>query len=484
MSSCNSFSANAACLAAGLFLLVACGGSHSVATGTDTLHVDLYTPDAGGAPVTSINVWPLTLIPTFSPDVQDYYIRCAAGTNDVRVSVTDSSGSSTTIDALVPDQALVIRNQYWIRCLPPDFPTITTAYPSTKMPTDGYYLLNSVPYAMVLDIRGTPVWYARGASVANVDSQETNLISLMPASTAPFGYGTTTDFELHTLGTETTTVVRASGTSTDGHELRLLPNGDYLLFTYPLKPQVDLTGLEAFGAAETLADCEIQEVDPTGQVVWSWFASDHVDAVTESIEPQENTVDGQTVIDAFHCNSIDVASNGDLLVSLRHTNAVFYVDRTTGKVVWKLGGTPISKDGAALVRVTGDPAGGFNLQHDARFRPGGNVSLFDDHGASVGVARGVEYALDHDGGTATVAWQFLGVDPSSFEGSFRRYPDGESVIGWGGSAPDPRVVTEVDSDGDDVLDISFAPTTSPYRAVKVPLSRLDIGLMRVTAGRW
>jgi hypothetical protein len=445
---------------------------------------DLYPPDAGDPPVTSINVLPLPLVPAFSPDVQDYYIRCNVGTNEVQVAVTDATGTSTTIYALVPDQALVVRNQYWIRCLPPDFPVITTSFPSGKAPTPGYYLLNSTGYGIVLDTRGTPVWYARGPSVANVDAQQTNLISLMPAGTSPFGTSPTADFELHALGTEATTSVRAGGTPTDGHELRLLSNGDSMLFTYPSKSEVDLTGLEAFNDDETIADCEIQEVDPTGQVVWTWFASDHVDPVTESIEPAMVVVNGQTLIDVFHCNSIDVADSGDLLISMRHTNAVFYVDRGTGNVVWKLGGTAVNKDGAAIVRLVDDPAVNFNLQHDARFLPNGDVSLFDDHGAGIGVARGVEYAIDHDAGTATVAWQFLGKNASAFEGSFRRYPDGESVIGWGGNAPDTRVVTEVDSDGNDVFDVSFAPEAQPYRAVKVPVSRLDIDLMRVTAGHW
>jgi hypothetical protein len=247
---------------------------------------------------------------------------------------------------------------------------------------------------------------------------------------------------------------------------------------------VDLTGLDGFEEDEAIADCEIQEIDPAGQLVWSWFASDHVDPVTESLEPATDVINGQTEIDVYHCNSIDLAANGDLLVSMRHTNAVFYIDRGTGDVVWKLGGTPVNKDGAACIRLVDDPQVEFTLQHDARFQPNGDVSLFDDHGVGFGVARGVEYAIDHDAGTATVAWQFLGKNASAFEGSFRRYPDGESVIGWGGNAPDPRVVTEVDSDGNDVFDVSFAPQAQPYRAVKVPLSQLDIGMMRVTAGRW
>jgi hypothetical protein len=58
------------------------------------------------------------------------------------------------------------------------------------------------------------------------------------------------------------------------------------------------------------------------------------------------------------------------------------------------------------------------------------------------------------------------------------------VIGWGGASPDARVVTEVDANGQDVLDISFAPIAAPYRAVKVPVTMLDLGKMRLTAARW
>jgi hypothetical protein len=444
----------------------------------------VFTPDAGDAAVTSIVVSPLALVPAFSPDVQDYYVRCAAGQNSVDVTVTDSDGTSQSSYDLVEDQALVIRNQYWIRCLPPDFPTITAALPSGSGPTPGYYLVNTASYAMVLDTRATPVWYARGYDVVNVDAPRSNLIALMPAATAPYGTSPTADFELHAIDTQTTAYVRAVGSATDAHEIRLLANGDYLLFTYPTKSGVDLTGLKSFGPNQNVADCTIQEVDPSGALVWSWASTDHVDPVTESVEPATNTLLGQTIIDVFHCNSIDVDPAGNLLVSMRHANAVFYIDRSTGQVLWKLGGTPTNKDGAKCIALVDDPEGAFNMQHDARLLPNGDVSLFDDHGATAGLARGVEYAIDQDAGTATVAFQFLGIAQSQYEGSFRRYADGESVIGWGGISTDPRVITEVDSNGNDVFDVSFAPITPSYRAVKVPLTTLDIAWMRLTAARW
>jgi hypothetical protein len=437
-------------------------------------------------PIDSIATAPLALVPSFSPDVHDYYVRCAAGENELTVTVSQAGGTTQGTFELLEDQAVVVDDTDWIRCLPHDFPTIGVSHPSAGGPTPGYYLINTAAYAMVLDTNATPVWYARGTNVANVDALLANTISLMPDGTAPYGTSPTADYQIHSLVDQTTVHVQAVGSPTDVHEFRILPNGDYLLFTFPTETNVNLVGLQSFGSNATMADCEIQEVSPAGNLVWSWLASDHVDPVTESLEPATNVIGGQTVIDVFHCNSIEVDTAGNLLVSMRHANAIFYIDRSSGNVLWKLGGSPVNKDGAACIQVVDDSQGTFNMQHDARFRPNGNVSLFDDHGATAdaGLARGVEYAIDFDAGTATVAFQFLGTTQSAYEGSFRRYDDGESVIGWGGDNPDPRVLTEVDVNGNDVFDVSFAPTAAPYRAVKVPVATLDIGLMRTTAAHW
>ena len=308
-------------------------------------------------------------------------------------------------------------------------------------------------------------------------------ISFTPDGMGPFGSSSANHFEIHALDTLEVTTVSAVGSPTDGHELRLLPNGDHLLLTYPIEDNVDLTGLQSFGTDETIADCEVQEIDPSGNLVWSWLATDHIDPTRESIEPAADTINGASVIDVFHFNSIDVDGSGNLLLSSRHANAIFYVDRTTGDVLWKLGGSAYNKDGAAHIQVTGDPQMAFSMQHDARFLPNGDISLFDDHGAAAGVARGVEYAIDFDTSTATVAFQFLGIGQSQYEGSFRRYPDGESVVGWGYVPADSRVVTEVSSSGQDMLDIAFSGGQPSYRAVKVPLSQLDIRVLRATTAK-
>ena len=457
-----------------LLVLVACSSSPS--GGPDA--GDAGAADVGTGDVLAIGLPPFALVPAFSPTTHDYYVRCAAGDNPATLVVDYTSGETQTPETLVPDQALTVAGQYWIRCLPPDFPALG----ATGAPTPGYYLVNSLTYAFVLDTNGTPIWYARGSAISDVDSLVKNTISFVPNATIPYGYSSAVAFSIKALDVPSTTSLSAVGSPTDVHELRLLPNGDYLLFTYPIEQGVDLTGLGTYGTNETIADCKIEELDPSGNLVWSWLATDHIDPVKESMQPAVNTINTQNVVDVFHCNSIDADANGNLLLSARHASALYDIDRASGTIQWKLGGTAYNKDGAALIAVTGDSEGTFSMQHDARFATTPNhVTMFDDHGApnAVGVARGIEYAIDFGTKTATVAWQYLGTGQSKYEGSFRRYPDGRNVIGWGFVPNDPRIVTEVDDAGHDLFDVASSGGAS-YRAVKVPLGQLDVDVLRKT----
>ncbi|MBK9037041.1 MAG: aryl-sulfate sulfotransferase [Myxococcales bacterium] len=441
--------------------------------------------DAPPGDIVGIELSPLALTPSFAPDVHDYYVRCAAGANPVTLTVTDTVRTETKQLVLQEDELVSVRDQYWVRCLPADFPVVTVAtHPEVGAPTPGWYLVNSVLFAAVLDTQGTPVWYRRGTRVVNVSSPAPNTIASVPDS-QPFPYGTspTTAFVVRDLATDATTSVQTVGPPTDVHELVQRPNGNHVLLSYPLVPHVDLTGLSTFGADETIADCEVQEVDPAGNLVWAWRASDHVDPVEECLEPATNDVDGTMVVDVFHCNSIEVDAAGNLLVSMRHADALFYVERTSGQVAWKVGGSPVNRDGAAYLAVTADPQTAFYKQHDARFLPSGNVMLYDNHGVAVpGVARCAEYALDQVAGTATLVWQHLGAAQSGHQGGCRRHADGTTVIAWGFVADDPRVLTELDADGDVVLEVGLAGDVS-YRALKVPPTQFDAALLRQTAGR-
>jgi hypothetical protein len=441
-------------------------------------------------PIEAIAVTPLALVPAFSPTIFDYYVRCTASTNDLVVTVSGSGHTAAQDYSLVANDAVEI-GEYFIRCLPPDFPVIgVTTHPDLGAPTPGYFLVDSGPYVAVLDLHGTPVWYEPTTSGGNVDSLAPDTISYLPNAEYPYGIDAVPSFQLVDLAAGTATTLTSPDAPTNEHELQLLPNGDYLMFADQITPHVDLAEID-YGADASVADCKIEELDPAGNLVWSWLGSDHIDANDESVTATTNLIGGVTVVDPYHCNSIEIGPDGDLLVSARHTSALYDIDRATGTIRWKLGGTAASKDGAAHLDVVDDPYGGFNLQHDARFLANGDITLFDDHGlyggSDRGVARGIELALDHDAGTARIVWEARGRSESQYMGSFRRYPDGHSVLGWGYIPGDPQILTEVDAQANDVLDISFELDVTfaalTYRAIKVPTTQLDHALLRAMTAR-
>ncbi len=191
---------------------------------------------------------------------------------------------------------------------------------------------------------------------------------------------------------------------------------------------------------------------------------------------------GKTVVDVYHCNSIDIDKDGNLLVSARHMDSIFLVSKVTGAVLWKMGGAAYSKDGAPYIAVHNDPLTSFYRQHDARLLANGQVSMFDDQTDRPSTARGVIYSYDVDAGSATMVWQYKGSGTALSMGSFRVQADGSRLIGWGVGAKTLSVFSEVDESGNDLLDFSFPNGEVSYRAVKVPTTAFDINLLRATAG--
>ncbi len=201
-------------------------------------------------------------------------MSCQAGSNQVSLTLDGNGGpitvstnqqgsavSGTTVDVsldVVPNQAIVIyapspggvagTTQYWVRCLPPDFPTlqVNQAGPASPGWTPGYYYTgnltssNGAYYAMVLDGNGVPVWYQKlpaGATGAiNVEPLANDTIAWSPNAGAGFGVGGNasayTGFDLDTQTTIAS--LPAAVTPTDPHELTPLPNGDRMMISTPL----------------------------------------------------------------------------------------------------------------------------------------------------------------------------------------------------------------------------------------------------------
>ena len=69
-------------------------------------------------------------------------------------------------------------------------------------------------------------------------------------------------------------------------------------------------------------------------------------------------------------------------------------------------------------------------------------------------------------------------------GSFAILPDGSRVIGWGIEGGGNTTFTEVDENGDDLLDFYFPEGDTSYRALKIPTSTIDIETLRKSVGAW
>jgi hypothetical protein len=480
-------------------------------------------------PLASLTVSPLALSPAFSPATSDYVVRCAAGTNSLTFTMTAEAGGTVQLTkptttapsasqsptvGLTPNQAAVIHatnaagasSDYWVRCLPPDFPTLdVTKHPENGDPTPGWYLLgnNILPsggttngYAMILDTNGTPVWYKQSTPPpVNVHATRPGFVAFEPVATiAGFTTDPNTTWDEYSLADGSVRHYKTVGMPADLHELTTLPNGHHLMLSYPLRGGIDLTGLNptppvtpAPGPNSNIADCVIQDIDPAGNLAWQWTGSDHMDAATESFTAPVVTINGQSAYDVFHCNSIDVKPNGDVLLSVRHTNAVMEIRRSDGHVTWKMGGKPVNKDNATIIQIADDPEGGHRLQHDARYIDDTHISMFDNH--AVGAtptypARGVEYAIDFSTSIARPTFSYTNPEglASCCMGSFRRSPDGHRVIGWGYMVFNGRAMTELNNAGQSVLDVSLPTGNGVYRAIKVPSSFYEIAQLRARAG--
>jgi hypothetical protein len=230
----------------------------------------------------------------------------------------------------------------------------------------------------------------------------------------------------------------------DLHELLITPEGSAYLYAMDV---VELDG-------HVVDDMLVQEVDiETGRLLWEWRASDHI-PTAESVEPAPD----EGPWDYLHLNSIDQGPGGDLLLSARHTDALYRVSRESGQIVWRLGGT------RSDFELPDDAV--FHKQHDARWLPDGTISLFDnstkERDDPEARPRGIVLAIDEEAGTAELVRELLpprAVDSSS-QGNLDIDDDGSATIGWGSG----NLVTGYDSAGKVTWDGAMPPGFSSYRA--------------------
>lgn len=135
------------------------------------------------------------------------------------------------------------------------------------------------------------------------------------------------------------------------------------------------------------------------------------------------------VADPWHYNSIEDTGDG-FIISFRSLDAVYKIDKATGAIVWKLGGSARPES----LTLVNDPLGGPIAQHDARLLSDGTVTIHDN-GTGPRQPRSTRYSIDTNARTATLVAGLsdVGIPSSLCCGSARVLPGGNIALGWGGT---------------------------------------------------
>lgn len=263
------------------------------------------------------------------------------------------------------------------------------------------------------------------------------------------------------------------GAVADIHEFLLTDRRTALMLVYRSGVRRDLRKIGGKANAKVV-DGIVQEIDVrTGRVLFEWSALDHID-VAESHEPLDKLYGDSW--DYVHFNSIDVDTDGNLLVSARHSWAVYKIDRTTGRIIWRLGGRrsdfPLAKD----LR--------FSWQHDARAEGQNVVRIFDNAAASERVrkrSRVIWFRLDP---AAKRARRIRQVEhprglSSGTQANAQALADGHVFVGWGSQGH----FSEFDRRGRMLFDARVPRGYDSYRAYRAPWTATPAQPPSVAASR-
>jgi hypothetical protein len=239
----------------------------------------------------------------------------------------------------------------------------------------------------------------------------------------------------------------ARGLHGDLHEFVISPQNTALVLSNEVRPW---SGGQVVGGV-------VQELAlPSGKLLWDWHTLDHV-AISET----EIKARPGPRFDYFHINAIDVAPDGNLIISGRNTWAAYKVERHSGRIMWRLGGK----------RSTFQlgPGAQFEWQHDVREHPGGLVSVFDNAAApkEEPQSRALLLKLDGKRKRATLVHAYMHKPElvlSHFLGNMQLLANGNVFVGWGGSP----YMTEFTRAGGIVFDARLPRGGQSYRAFRFP----------------
>ncbi|MCX6140961.1 MAG: aryl-sulfate sulfotransferase [Candidatus Kapabacteria bacterium] len=333
-----------------------------------------------------------------------------------------------------------------------------------KYPAPGYYFIapNAVDSFSVLDNAGKNMYKTKIGQHANVN---------------PFNYKWFTHFAVvagkplyirRDVNRNAIDTLRPSGDyDTDFHECRIITDTSYLIIGSK-QVKMDLSGVAPGGKVD--ADVilnSIQERTFTGNTLFEWKAIDYI-PITDATDDIELDV---AMIDYIHINSVIKDVDGNYIISARHLDEVIKINRQTGAIMWRLGGSKSKHNQFRFLNDTTNGFFGFSHQHCVTRSGTGTLLMFDNGNLKPAPvrSRAVEYEIDTVAKTVKRVFEFYPTPDiyATTQGSAQELENGNILVGYG-SGSNNTVAHEVSRDG--VVQVQINNPTAngftPYRVLK------------------
>lgn len=200
------------------------------------------------------------------------------------------------------------------------------------------------------------------------------------------------------------------------HDGRLLKNGN-VLFLCATELPADIARKVLGGRPGTEVNGKmwadyLLEVTRDGRTVWEWRTWEHLDPAEYPIAFAENVRSEWT-----HGNAIVELADGDLLVSFRNISTIIRIERSTGRVMWKLGTPTLSG------------------QHAPTPLPNSNLLIFDNGPHRLDQPFPYSRVIEVDPATNDIVWKYQEAFPPNFYSdrisNAQRLPNGNTLINEG-----------------------------------------------------
>jgi hypothetical protein len=319
---------------------------------------------------------------------------------------------------------------------------------------------NAVEGPEIVDGQARPVWFKplpAGTTAYDFRVQEYRHEPVVTwvESRGAFSTGPTTDYIADRHYHVIATVTAGNGLIADIHEFHLTPEGTALITAYNTVSR-DLTSVGGH-ANGLVTEGVVQEIDiASGHVIFEWHSLDHI-GLDESHSPVSTSA--TVAWDYFHLNAVSIDEDGNLLVGARNSWAVYRIDRHSGGVLWRLGGTKSD--------FTLGPNVAFAWQHNPTAADDhGLIRIFDNEASPTVLPYSRVIWVRHDDRrkTATLERWFKHPDNLSAgsQGNAEALDNGDTFVDWGAL---PRF-SEFDRDNNLVFDAAFPEGYNSYRAYR------------------